>query len=116
MTSKPQPSNAVLVRRHPVYAQHLGSLTAERRPATESLEDEAFRALQKTMSGPSDTPYKLEDWLNKRAATIVTLIKQSNDTGNARDAFVRLVRGYVVVEHLEKAGPRPTWEWFLEKA
>ena len=80
------------------------------------MEDEAFRALQKTMSGPSDAPYKLEDWLNKRAATIVTLIKQSNDTGNARDAFVRLVRGYVVVEHLEKAGPRPTWEWFQEKA
>lgn len=117
MKSKPEPSNAVLVRQHPIYARHLGSLTSQERPGTESLEDEAFRALQKGKHKPSDACYKPEDWLNQRAKSIVTLMKNGTDTGRCDEgSFDRLVREYVVVEHLEKVGPRPTWEWFQEKA
>ncbi len=117
MTSQ-WPSNAELVRQHPVYAQQLGSLTAHRGSLAWSLEDEAFRVLEGDGERLDDhhTP---EKWLKKRACTIATLIKEAANrdmTERVHAEFVRLVRDYVIVEHLNQTGPRPTLSWFREKS
>ena len=116
MPSQQRPSNAERVRQHPVYAKLHGSLVAGRMPGAGSLEDQAFLVLSREQLDAGYTP---RQWLNKRAKTIATLMDKSSCedmTGSARDRFVGLVRGFVVVELLSERGPLPSLEWFQEKS
>lgn len=80
------------------------------------MEDQAFLVLSREQLDAGYTP---RQWLNKRAKTIATLMDKSSCedmTGSARDRFVGLVRGFVVVELLSERGPLPSLEWFQEKS